>query len=69
MFWSKNRWKSSRDRIDEMIDVAKKQGVKLAGIFQNRWNDANRILREAVRENRFGKIAWAGVFTPWYRTE
>lgn len=56
-------------RIDEMIAVAKKQGVKLAGIFQNRWNDANRILRDAVRENRFGKIAWAGVFTPWYRTD
>ncbi len=57
------------ERIDEMIAVAKKKGVKLAGIFQNRWNEANRALRQAVHENRFGKIAWAGIFTPWYRTD
>ena len=57
------------ERIDEMIAAAKKHGVKLAGIFQNRWNDANRALRQAVRDGRFGKIAWAGVFTPWYRTD
>ncbi|MGD0462376.1 MAG: Gfo/Idh/MocA family oxidoreductase [Tepidisphaeraceae bacterium] len=56
-------------RIDEMIAVAKQKGVKLAGIFQNRWNDANRALRQAVQDGRFGKIAWAGVFTPWYRTD
>ncbi len=56
-------------RIDEMIAVAKRKGVKLAGVFQNRWNDAHRALRQAVQEKRFGKIAWAGVFTPWYRTD
>jgi predicted dehydrogenase len=57
------------DRIDEMVAVAKKRGVKLAGVFQNRWNEANRALRQAVRENRFGRISWAGVITPWYRTD
>jgi UDP-N-acetyl-2-amino-2-deoxyglucuronate dehydrogenase len=57
------------DRVDEMIDAAKKHGVRLAGIFQNRWNEANIILRDAVRQNRFGKIAWAGIFTPWYRSD
>jgi predicted dehydrogenase len=56
------------ERVDEMIAVAKKSGVRLAGIFQNRWNEANIALREAVKQNRFGKIAWAGVFTPWYRS-
>jgi len=57
------------DRVDAIIDAAKKHGVKLAGIFQNRWNDANIALRDAVRQNRFGKIAWIGVITPWYRTD
>jgi predicted dehydrogenase len=57
------------ERVDAMIDAAKKYGVKLAGIFQNRWNDANIALREAVRRDRFGKISWIGVFTPWYRTD
>ena len=32
------------DRIDQMIDLAKQRGVKLAGVFQNRWNEANRAL-------------------------
>jgi UDP-N-acetyl-2-amino-2-deoxyglucuronate dehydrogenase len=57
------------DRIDEMVDASKKYGVKLAGIFQNRWNDANCAIRDARIEGRFGKIAWAGSFTPWYRPD
>jgi UDP-N-acetyl-2-amino-2-deoxyglucuronate dehydrogenase len=57
------------DRIDEMTEAAKKFGVKLAGIFQNRWNDANRAIREARIEGRFGRLAWAGSFTPWYRPD
>jgi len=57
------------ERIDQMIEAAKKYGVKLAGIFQNRWNDAHRALRDAVAAGRFGRIAWAGAFTPWYRTD
>jgi UDP-N-acetyl-2-amino-2-deoxyglucuronate dehydrogenase len=56
------------ERVDEMIAVAKQYKVRLAGIFQNRWNEANVVLRDAVRQNRFGKIAWAGVFTPWFRS-
>jgi predicted dehydrogenase len=57
------------DRVDAMIDAAEKHGVKLAGIFQNRFNDANIVLRDAVKQNRFGKIAWVGVTTPWYRSD
>jgi predicted dehydrogenase len=57
------------ERIDRMIEAAEKNGVRLAGIFQNRWNPANRALREAAVEGRFGRIAWAGSFTPWYRPD
>jgi predicted dehydrogenase len=57
------------DRIDQMVEASKKYGVKLAGIFQNRWNDANRAIRDARIAGRFGKIAWAGSFTPWYRPD
>jgi predicted dehydrogenase len=57
------------DRIDRMIETAKKHNVKLAGIFQNRWNSANRTIKDAVDEGRFGRLAWAGCFTPWYRTD
>jgi UDP-N-acetyl-2-amino-2-deoxyglucuronate dehydrogenase len=57
------------ERIDQMLATAKKCKVKLAGIFQNRWNPANRALYEAARANRFGRLAWAGCFTPWYRSD
>jgi UDP-N-acetyl-2-amino-2-deoxyglucuronate dehydrogenase len=57
------------DRIDRMIETAAKCRVKLAGIFQNRWNLANRALKEAAEQGRYGRIAWAGCFTPWYRND
>jgi UDP-N-acetyl-2-amino-2-deoxyglucuronate dehydrogenase len=57
------------ERIDRMIAAADRNKVRLAGIFQNRWNPANRALRDAVQEGRFGRLAWAGSFTPWYRSD
>ncbi len=56
-------------RIDQLVAEAAQKGVKIAGIFQNRWHPANRALHEAARQNRFGRISWAGSFTPWYRTD
>jgi predicted dehydrogenase len=57
------------DRIDKMIDSAKKNNVKLAYISQNRWQEANRALRQAAEEGRFGRLAYAACFTPWYRPD
>lgn len=57
------------DRIDKMIATAKKHDVRLAGIFQNRWNDANRALYDAAQTGRFGRIAFGGSYTPWYRSD
>ncbi|HEX3356994.1 MAG TPA: Gfo/Idh/MocA family oxidoreductase [Tepidisphaeraceae bacterium] len=57
------------DRIDKMIAAAKKNNVKLAGIFQNRWNLANAALKHAADENRYGRVSFAGCYTPWFRTD
>lgn len=57
------------DRIDRMIESAKKHGVRLAYISQNRWQDANLALRQAAQEGRFGRVAYAACFTPWYRPD
>ena len=57
------------DRVDRMLDAAQKHNVRLAGIFQNRWNLANRALKDAAASGRFGRLAWAGCFTPWYRPD
>ena len=57
------------DRIDRMIDSAKKHNVRLAYISQNRWQEANRALKQAADENRFGRVAYAACYTPWYRPD
>jgi predicted dehydrogenase len=57
------------DRIDRMVEVSQRTGSRLAAIFQNRWNDANRAIKQAADDGRFGRIAWAGSFTPWYRPD
>jgi predicted dehydrogenase len=38
-------------------------------VFQNRFSDANRALKDAANAGRFGTVAWAGCFTPWYRPD
>ncbi len=57
------------ERIDAMIEASRRSGTKLAGIFQNRWNLANRAIHDAAAEGRFGRVAWVGSFTPWYRSD
>lgn len=57
------------ERIDRLIDSANKRKVRVGCIFQNRWNPANRTIYDAAQQGRFGRIAWAGCFTPWYRTD
>jgi predicted dehydrogenase len=57
------------DRIDQMGEAAEKKGVRLAGIFQNRWNTANRAIKAAADEGRFGIVSFAGTYTPWYRDD
>jgi predicted dehydrogenase len=57
------------DRIDRMNEVARQNNVHLAAVFQNRWHDANRAIKQAADEGRFGRITWAGSFTCWFRDE
>ena len=56
-------------RCDAMLEAADKHNVRLGGIFQYRWNEANAAIHGAVQEGRFGRIAWAGSFTPWWRPD
>jgi predicted dehydrogenase len=57
------------ERCDAMLEAAEKYNVHLGGIFQYRWNEANAAIRRAVDEGRFGRLAWAGAFTPWWRPD
>jgi predicted dehydrogenase len=57
------------ERIDRLIEASQIYKTRLGCIFQNRWTPANRAIYDAAQQGRFGRIAWAGCFTPWYRTD
>lgn len=57
----------STARIDQMIAAHQAAGTRLGCIFQFRYMPVISVLREAIRQGRFGKITYAGVFVPWWR--
>jgi predicted dehydrogenase len=59
----------SLDRIDKMIEAHAKAGTKLGGIFNYRFNDTLKYLKEAIENGRFGTITYASVHVPWWRSE
>ena len=59
----------SLERIDLMIKEHEKNETKLGGIFNFRFNEAVRVLKNAVDSGRFGTITNASVFVPWWRND
>ena len=59
----------SLDRIDQMIEAHEKQGTRLGGIFNYRFNEPVRLLKKAVDNGRFGIITNASVYVPWWRSD
>jgi len=57
------------ERIDAMVAAHKKAGTRLGGIFPYRFNDMMTPLREAIKTGRFGRITYASVYVPWWRTD
>lgn len=52
---------------DEMIKVAKENGVKLSICHQNRFNKPIQQLRTAIEENRFGRLVNGSARILWNR--
>ena len=59
----------TEERIQLLIDEAKKNHVLLCGIFQSRFQDAPLLMKKAVEEGRFGTISLADAQFKWYRTQ
>jgi predicted dehydrogenase len=57
------------DRIDKMIEAHEKAGTCLGGIFNYRYNDAAKVLKDTVDSGRFGRISFAAVYVPWWRSD
>ena len=57
------------DDADRMIEACSENGIKLFVVKQNRFNRPVLKLREAIDNNRFGKMVLGTVRVRWCRTE
>ena len=54
---------------DEMIERCAAASVKLAAVFQHRFDPAAQSIRKAIDEGRLGKLVMGGAYTRWYRSQ
>ncbi|MEM7404913.1 MAG: Gfo/Idh/MocA family oxidoreductase [Pseudomonadota bacterium] len=57
------------ERIDRMIDAHRRSGTVLAGIFNTRYTEGARLLREARLAGRFGRLTYLCATCPWWREQ
>jgi predicted dehydrogenase len=56
-------------RCDAIIDACRKNKVKLCTIFPSRFSPANRALKQAIDDKRFGKLTLGDAYVKWWRTQ
>ncbi len=59
----------TRQRCHQMIDACEQAGVKLATIFPSRFHQASLLLKEAVEQGRFGRLALGNAYVKWFRSQ
>jgi UDP-N-acetyl-2-amino-2-deoxyglucuronate dehydrogenase len=59
----------SLKRIDRMIAACDKAGVTLGAIFPQRFNPVVRAVHDAAAAGRFGTLAVAASYVPWWRDD
>ncbi|MFB6146395.1 MAG: Gfo/Idh/MocA family protein [Halobacteriaceae archaeon] len=57
------------DRVDEMIEACAAAGVRLGGVFQQRFDPVLQTVHEAAAAGRFGGLATANASVPWWRDD
>ena len=57
------------ERIDEMVAASEAAGIRLGGVFNQRYNPVVRQLHEAASEGRFDDLAVANAYVPWWRDD
>ncbi|MBU7004854.1 MAG: Gfo/Idh/MocA family oxidoreductase [Theionarchaea archaeon] len=57
------------ERADSLIGTCEKAGVKLAVIFQHRFDPATIQLKKAIDAGKFGKLILGDAYVKWYRTQ
>jgi UDP-N-acetyl-2-amino-2-deoxyglucuronate dehydrogenase len=56
-------------RIDRMIAASAKAGITLGAIFPQRFNPVVRTVHDAAAAGRFGPLAIAASYVPWWRDD
>jgi len=57
------------EAIDALIEAADKAGVKLAGVFQSRYNPLFRAMKEAIDSGRLGRLFGIHADLFWWREQ
>ena len=57
------------ENADAMIDAARKAGVILGVVYQNRFADAPQRISKSISEGRFGKLLFGEALVKWYRSQ
>ncbi len=57
------------DRCDRIIETFDKKGLFLGGIFQSRFYDASRVLKDAIESNKFGRLVLGDAYIKWFRSQ
>ena len=57
------------DRCDGIIEACDKNRVQLCTIFPSRFGDANRELKNAVTQGRFGRLTLGETTCKWWRPQ
>jgi predicted dehydrogenase len=57
------------ERLDPIIAMCRRRGVKLGAIFPRRFLASSRALKRAIDSGRFGQIVLASVYIKWFRTQ
>jgi UDP-N-acetyl-2-amino-2-deoxyglucuronate dehydrogenase len=57
------------DKCDRMIEACDRAGVQLATIFPSRFHQSSQLMKQAVDQGRFGRLALGDAFVKWYRTQ
>jgi UDP-N-acetyl-2-amino-2-deoxyglucuronate dehydrogenase len=57
------------DSARQMIDIARRAGIKLGVMSQHRFDDSVLFLRRALQAGRLGKLLQADAYVKWFRDE
>ena len=56
-------------RCDEIIRAAEKAGVIVSTIFPSRFHESSQLMKQAVEQQRFGRITLGDAYVKWFRTQ